>query len=303
LAQQALAIEPDNVKAFNLIALSDLRSGKARAAGVQLEEILKRLPHDTETSINLARVRLMSNDPGGAEELLRNAATRPVPDAKALFALADFYNITGDAPKAAQWYQRGLQAEPENFQALAALGRLHAGAGRNQEADAAFERLSRSPDRRFRYAYAMRLLGSGRKEAALVEFSRIFKENSDDREARTRLVAMWLDSSRLTEAEELLAKAIATDSSDVDALVQSARLHLLRGDADAAAADLNIVQQRRPESAEAHYLSAQVHRTGRGILSNRTWPNCRRRCGSTPVICRPGSNYAGFYCTKIPKER
>ena len=260
LAQEALAIAPGNLKALNLIALADLRTGHAKPAAAQLEDLSRRFPNDTGTAINLARVRFAMNDQRGAEDLLRNATVNSPQDATAFFALADFYNITGASSKAAEWYERGLRIQPDNAQALAALGRLLAGAGRQQEADAAFSRLSQSPDRRFRYAYATRLLASGRKDAAVQEFARIFKDNPEDREARTHLIDAWLESGRIPDAEELLAKALKTDPNDVDALVQRARVQLLHDRADLAEKDINTVLQYRPDSAEAHYLMAQVQR-------------------------------------------
>jgi thioredoxin-like negative regulator of GroEL len=103
-------------------------------------------------------------------------------------------------------------------------------------------------------------LESGRKTAALSEFVRIFKENPENREARTHLIDAYLGSDRIPDAEELLAQAIGADSTDVDAHVQRAQIWLLRGNADAAEKDLNVALEYRRESAEAHYLMAQVHR-------------------------------------------
>ena len=134
LAEQALALAPGNLKALNLIALADLRSGKTKAAAVQLETLLKQFPNDVQTSINLARVRLTLHDQHGAGELLRNTAVNASQDANALFALADFYNVAGESSKAAEWYGRGLAIQPDNAQALAALGKLQANTGLNQEA-------------------------------------------------------------------------------------------------------------------------------------------------------------------------
>jgi tetratricopeptide (TPR) repeat protein len=260
-AQRALALVPGNLKALNLIALADLRTGNSKAAAAQLEDLSRRFPGDVETAVNLARVRLTMNDERGAEDLLRSTAARAPQDSTALFALADFYAIRGDPPRAVEWYQRGLRIQPDNGQALAALGRLQAGAGRNAEADAAFARLSRSQDPRFRYAYAMRLEESGRRDAAAAEFARIFKERPEDREARTHLFDAWLDAGRVGDAETLLAEALATDPRDTDAMAQQARVYLSQGKVDAAEKNLNAVLQYRPDSAPVHYLIAQVHRS------------------------------------------
>ena len=117
----------------------------------------------------------MLNDREEAEKLLWNATVNTPKDTKAIFALANFYHITGDLSKAAEWYTRGLHIEPDNAPVLAALGRLHTKAGRERDADAVFARLAQNPDRRFRYSHALRLFESGRKDAAIVEFTRLFK--------------------------------------------------------------------------------------------------------------------------------
>jgi tetratricopeptide (TPR) repeat protein len=261
IAQRALAIEPENVKALNMAALADLRTGRAKEAAAQLLEMSRRFPNDIESSINLARALLTLGDRRGAERVLESAAANSPQDVKAVLARADYYNITGNLPKATDWYSRGLQLQPDNAQALMALGRLHAKTGRHQEADAIFSRLAQNPDRRFRYAYAMRLFDSGRRDAAIMEFERIFMQNPEDRQARTHLVDAYLGSGRMSEAEKLLNKALRTDSGDVDALAQRARVHLLRGSPEDAEKDLNIARGRRGQSAELHYLTAQIHRS------------------------------------------
>ena len=260
LAEQALAIVPANTRALNVMALADLRSGNTETAAAQLKHLLQSHPDDTVTTINLARVLLAENDPRGAEKLLRNAALKGTPDATAAFALADFYLIRANTPDAAEWYERGLDIQPDNSQALAALGRLYVRTGREQDADRVFARLAQNPDGRFRYAYAFRLSTSGRKNAAVAEFARIFKANPEDRTARTHLIDAYLDAGQLEAAERLIANAISRDATDIDALIRRAGLQLSRGEVDAAAADLQMVLQFRPDSADAHELIARVYR-------------------------------------------
>src|SRR4030095_5214690 len=122
-----------------------------------------------------------------------------------------------------------------------------------------------SPDLRFRYFYAMHLFESARKDAAILEFKRIFKENPEDREARRHLINAYLGSGQTGEAEHLLAQAISNNSKDADALVQRARVYLSRGTPDIAENDLRLVLQYQPDSAEAHYLIAQVHYHRRNV--------------------------------------
>jgi len=73
------------------------------------------------------------------------------------------------------------------------------------------------------------------------------------------LIDAYLGSGQILEAEELLGRAISVDATDVEALLQRTRVQLLRGNADAAERDLNVVLQYRRESPEAHYLMSRVH--------------------------------------------
>lgn len=260
LAQAVLSAASDDRKAVNILALLDLRAGDAKSAATRLEAVRKRDPNDVETLINLARVRMAEGNRSGAEEMLRNATASVPANATAFFALADFYNMMGDQPKAVDSYTRGLQLEPDHGPALAALAKLHAKAGRQQDAETLFARAAQSPNRRFRYVHAAYLLESGQKDKAIEEFARLFQAAPEDRVARTNLINAYLAAGRIGDAEELLAKAISKNAKDTDALLQRARIHLSRNRPDAAQSDLRLVLEYQGDSAEAHYLTAQVHR-------------------------------------------
>ena len=260
LAQRALAIVPENVKALNLIALSDLRMGHATAAAAQLEDLLRRFPNHTETSINLARVFLTRNDRHGAGELLRNAATTSPQDATALFALADFTISCAIRRKR----QTGTRAAYGSNQKTLRRWQLWAGYTRIQVMIRMRIPHSRG-FRRFPIAVSVTLMRAGFL-SPVERMQQLWNSPASSKKTRktgrpeTHLIDAYLDSGRISEAERLLTKAIATDSRDVDALTQRARVHLLHGKVDDAEKDLNIVQQYRPESAQMHYLTAQVHR-------------------------------------------
>ena len=260
LAKTALAFSPENTKAENLLALLDLRSNDIKQAAARLEDLLKRHPDNSEALINLARVRVSQRNLQGAEGLLRRAAATTPADATAIFALADFYNMRGEVQEAVESYGRGLQIQPDHAPATAALARLHAKLGRKQEAAALFARATHNPDRRFRYLHADYLLESGQKDEAIAEFANIQRRNPSDRDSRTRLINAYLVSGRTKEAEDLLTQALSRNTKDTDALLQRARINLSRGMPDAAQNDLRLVLDYQGDSAEAHYLIAQVHR-------------------------------------------
>ena len=93
--------------------------------------------------------------------------TRTIGAGEAFFALADFYGMTGNTAGAAEYYTLGLRLETDNAPALAALGRLQARTGKQQDADRTFERLARTSDPRFRFTHAAYLFQTGRRGAAI----------------------------------------------------------------------------------------------------------------------------------------
>lgn len=259
LAERALALAPNNEQALNILSLIDMRSGKVKDAKERLESILKRSPQHVESAINLARAHVMLNDRKTAEAVLYQAASS-TNDAKAFFAIADFYRVTGDISKAEDWYTRGLLLQPDHPQARAALGKLQVQAGRQKDADSSFALLAKNPDHRFRFAYATHLFESGRKDTAIDEFTKLLKENPEDRDARTNLINAYLASGRAPEAEKLLTDALERNPKDTFALLQRARVSLSRKAYDAAEKDVRIVLADRPDSSEAHFFNAQIYR-------------------------------------------
>jgi tetratricopeptide (TPR) repeat protein len=259
LAEDALADEPGNLKALNILALTEMRSGNTQDAAGRLEEALRRFPSHLESAVNLARVRMAENDRPGAEEVLRQAIDKSPGNSTAHFALADLYGANGDLARAEDYYARGLRIQPDHGPALAALGMIQVRSGRPQEAERTFARLSATSDTRYTFVHAVYLFETGKRDAAIAEFARIAAQRSGDREARTYLISAYLASGRTNQAERLLTEAVDKNPKDADALLQRARIHLTRGKTDLAERDLQLAMQSQADSAEAHYLLSGVH--------------------------------------------
>src|SRR5262249_36568156 len=77
--QRALAVlssageDPD---ALNTLALAEARLGNPESAERYLRRALAAFPQDLRSSVNLARLKLAAGDRAGAEEALKEAATR-----------------------------------------------------------------------------------------------------------------------------------------------------------------------------------------------------------------------------------
>lgn len=259
LAEAVLSADPGNLKAINLLAVAEIRSGDSGKAVVRLRDIVGRFPAHVESAVNLARALMAQGDHASAEQTLRTAISKSPESATALFAMADFCNTKEDNAASIDFYKRGLQLEPQNSAAGAILGRLQAQSGQTADAERTFAQLAGGTDRQYRLLYGVYLFESGRGDAAIREFLRIFSQDGDDHQVRAYLTSAYLAGGRFEEADKLAAAALKKDPKDADALVQRARVYLARGDVSRAEADLQLAVQYGPNEAEAHFLLAAVH--------------------------------------------
>src|SRR5271169_1091074 len=101
--------------------------------------------------------------------------------------------------------------------------------GRTGEVEQLLQRASALPDKVYRPLHATFLLETGKGDAAVAEFERLYKSNRKDRDARTWLVFAYFRTGRTTDAEKVLAEALKQNAKDIDALMQRSWLYLAKG--------------------------------------------------------------------------
>ncbi len=115
----------NNVMAQEILAQAFFEAGKLDQAGFHASEALRLKPDFPEAAITYALVLVRQ---GRAMEALTRVGglLRNQPTANARFALAQAYNLTGDAPQAITEYHEGLQLKPDNADALNNLAWIRA---------------------------------------------------------------------------------------------------------------------------------------------------------------------------------
>jgi hypothetical protein len=68
--------------------------------------------------------------------------------------------------------------------------------------------------------YAVFLLSQNRRPEAVLELERLYKSHSNDRIARTALVAGYLAADRVADAESVLNAGLKVNGKDMEALIQ-----------------------------------------------------------------------------------
>jgi tetratricopeptide (TPR) repeat protein len=254
--QDVLAASPGNVEASETLAVAESELGKSGDAIKDLEEILQKVPADLHVAVNLARLKLRQKDLQGAEEVIKKVAATAPQSPHAALALGQLYVVLGQPEKAEAEIQRALNLDPNNGAALMSLAAVQAGGHRLQEVEQTYKRLAALPDERYKPLHALFLYRTGKRDAALAEFQALAKSDPSNRTARSRLVAVYFEMGKISDAQSLLAAALKKNPKDTDALFQRSQLYLQSGKVDEAIQDLTQVLHFKPDSANAHLALA-----------------------------------------------
>jgi tetratricopeptide (TPR) repeat protein len=267
--QSLLRDAPENPEALQTLGLSELKLGQRDDAIEHLGSAMRGAPHDLMIAVHLAEAKLQNRDAKGAEEVLKKACENSPKSSNAVVILGRFYLSQNRGAEAEQQFQRALEIDSNNANALLNLATLQRQTGRKQEAERSFMRLAALPGKTYKAAYAIFLFEDRRRDQAVREFERLFKEDPTDRTLRTQLVAVYSAVNRQSDAEKVLAQAFKKNPKDLDALLQQGELSLYAGRYDQAQEDLNKVLSAQPNSAQIHYIRAHLYQARGQSLTYR----------------------------------
>jgi putative PEP-CTERM system TPR-repeat lipoprotein len=264
-----LALAPDNGDVLDVLALTKFRLGKREEAEEGLQQALDKFPAQLQSSLVLAKLKLVRRDFAGAQQVLQNAVTANPQSAEAALALGRFYLLSGKTEQGQAEVRRALQIDSNNGPALQTLAELQFNSGHPDEAERTFQQLSQLKDENYRPLHAAFLLKTGKLGAAIAEFEKLAKEAPDDRAARTRLVAAYVAAGKTADAERTLTASLEKNPNDTDALLQRSQMSVVSGRYTEAEHDLQNLLHFRPDSAEAHYILSKVYGAGGASLNQR----------------------------------
>ncbi|HTB15107.1 MAG TPA: tetratricopeptide repeat protein [Bryobacteraceae bacterium] len=267
-AEEILAASPGNADALWTVAVAELRLEDSTEAVKHLQEALAAAPQHLNSSIMLAAVKLRANDIPGAEQILEKGAADAPNSAEHAFVLGRFYAAIQKTAEAEKQLRRAAELDPNNGMNWVALGSLLYHESKIDEADKAFQRASSVPDKKYRPVHAVFLFQTKQPDAAIRELEQQYREDTNDRGARTRLMVAYYKTGRQAEAEKVLAESLKRNPKDTDGLMQRAALNLAAGKIQDAQNDVTEVLRTHSDSAPAHLLLARVH-LARGARENQ----------------------------------
>lgn len=256
--QRVLEADPNNLEALHTLADAETKLGKPQDAEKLLDDVVERFPADLRSAVLLARARMSENNPSRAEELLKKAVEHAPQSSDAALALGRLYIQLHKDGQAEAEIRRALALNSKSAPALLSLALIQTNGNRLSEAEETFKRLSSVPDKDYQPIYGSFLMQKGRQDEALAEFQRLARAAPDDRQARARVVAVYVIMNRIPQAEALLADALKHNPKDADALIERAELRLRARDTTGAEQDLQQVLKFQPNSPEAHYEFAEL---------------------------------------------
>ena len=254
-----LLADPSNPEVLQAYALTELKMGKVEEALAHLEQAISSAPQEIILAGIAAQAMVQKNDLKGAEGILRKACENNPKSADAKVILGRLYLSQGKATEAEKEFATAREMSSKHVGALANLAVLQRSQGRKQEAEQNFKRISSIADNRFNYFYAVFLFEEGRRDEAVRELERLARQDPDDRDARTRLVAAYHDANRLPDAYRVLDEALKRNPRDLDVALQRGELLLESGKFADAEMELNRVVHLKPDSAEAHFVLSKLH--------------------------------------------
>ena len=257
--QQLLTQAPNDPNAWYTLAMAEWRLGKPEDALDHLRQALKNAPKHLESSTAMAMLQLERQDPAGAEKTMQVAASRAPQSVETWVAMGRFYLALGKAGEAETHLRRAIGMDPRNGPALMALGEAQIAMGDRQQAERTFARLSSLPDKQYKAAHAVFLVQERRYDAAIPELRLLAGKEPGDAALRGYLVAAYMGTGRLADAEKLLVAAVARDSGDLEAAQQYSQFLLRNSRIREAENSVASVARLHSGLAQAHVLLADVY--------------------------------------------
>jgi tetratricopeptide (TPR) repeat protein len=170
---------------------------------------------------------------------------------------------SGDHAKALRFYDRVLDEQPEDFQALLRSAKLLSWSNRFDEAIERYDRaIAVDPnDRDAVLGRAQTLSWDRRFEESRADFETLIENDPSDVDALLGLARTYAWSSRSPEAGNAFRRVLDVDPDNVDARIALAYLDLWAGEIGGATEQAVALKQEHPEHVEVVKLHDQVSRS------------------------------------------
>jgi tetratricopeptide (TPR) repeat protein len=230
-----LKADPDNVDArrmlgriyMKMISTQDNRINEdyLKKAIEQLQKVTEKEPKDSESWVALGRLYRVSNNSVDAEKAYNKALEAEADNEEALTGLAQLYSDLGDNKRAIEKLKAATEKNP-NERTLSALGvayqEMH---DYKNAADTLKRALEMAPDNpRLQAGLANNLMLSDQVEEALSIFQKLSNEDPTNVQPKLRIAEIYRVKHDYVKSAEALKKAKALNPQDMEVRYEEVRL-------------------------------------------------------------------------------
>ena len=264
LLREAVARQPGNVAALELMAEAAQRSGHWEEAEFALKSALGMQPGNVGLQLRLGEVFIAENELSAARDVFRNITENSPHSDRGWASLGLLEARLGNLDRALSHLDRAIEENPLLPEVQLARGELLLVAGAPVPATAALEAASNllHEDAQLEARLGQALLATGRHEEALTHLrSAVSGGFSPDDVERALALALTLNGL-LSESERVLSQAGIADNLDSEVV---RGLIMLERDAFAAAEEIlrPVATNRANEPAILNLFASVLYRQGR----------------------------------------
>ena len=256
---KAKELQPENLDVRIKLGMLYASTGRLSDARDEAQFVLERRPKDEDAPMLLAET---VSQPKDIDEM--RVRLRKLPDAGTapfLLALGLLDIRQGKFKEAEGLFQQARVLAPKSGPVSFSLGRLHVAQKNMAEAAIAFANAaSLSPMRSpLRIHYAQFSLQTGKTDVAKQTLTEVTQKTPDYIPAWMLLATIAATEKKPVDGLAAVAKALALDPLNHDAVLMRARLMFDKGDKDAAVSELERQAKIFPKSPEMQFQLARNH--------------------------------------------
>ena len=251
-AEDMLKTNPDNIDArrmlgrvyMKMISTSDNRINEdyLKKAIEQLQKVTEKDPKDAESFVALGRLYRVSNNSVDAEKSFNKALEAEGDNEEALTGLASLYTDLGDNKRAVEKLKQAAEKSP-NERTLIQLGALYEQLRDYKNAADTFKAaLEMQPDNaRLQAGLANNLMLSDREEEALAIFQKLAGDDPTNVQPRLRIAEIYRVKHDYAKAADALKKAKELNPKDMEVRYEEVRLLEAQGKYVEAISQLKVL--------------------------------------------------------------
>jgi len=267
--QEALKLDPNASEIFDELTDLYVATNRLRDAVTTAEDTLKRNPDNVDARRMLGKIymRMISTQDNKInDEYLKKAleqfkavTAKDPKDADSWVMLGRLYRVSNNSPDAEKAFNKAIEIEPENVDALTSLAQLYSDLGDNARAVEKLKAAAeKSPNPETLIALGQTYEQMHDYKNAAETFKKALDANPDNVRLQRVLAQTLLQADKLDEALEVFQRLSADEPRDTQLKLRIAEIYRAKRDYAKARQTLNEIKTTNPDDPEVRYNEVKL---------------------------------------------